>query len=292
MPPWSSLVPLQPHGSKPPLFFVHGQRGEVFSFVELSRLLGPHQPCYGIQAVGLDGKCARHTTFEDMAAHYIKEIVSFQPDGPIYLAGYSLGGVLALEIAQQLHRLGRRVALLALLDSWPVGPIPWFFHALAMVTVIPSRCLSDVRHLWELPLRERFDYFRRRLPRVWIWLFEKNRSKPALVTVAPPPDSQPPELPGSIEYYHAVALAYRLRSYPGSVDLFTSDDAHGYGWYWRYLARDGVSFHRVPGQHHEILSEQNVPVLAKSLTAALLRKQADERPALPADRQTQANLIL
>ena len=103
MPPWSSLVPLQPHGAKPPLFFIHGQQGEVFGFLELSRLLGPDQPCYGIQAVGLDGKAARHTTFEDMAAHYVREIVSFQPDGPIHLAGYSLGGVLAFEVAQQLH---------------------------------------------------------------------------------------------------------------------------------------------------------------------------------------------
>ena len=95
-----------------------------------------------------------------------------------------------------------------------------------------------------------------------------------------------------MKYYHAVALAYRLRSYPGSVDLFTSDDAHGYGWYWRHLARDGVSFHRVPGQHHEILSEQNVPVLAKSLAVVLLHKQANERAACSAGAQTRPNLAL
>src|SRR5205814_2240329 len=102
-PPWSSLVPLQPLGSQPPLFSVHGVGGDVYGFLELAKLLPPGQPSYGIQAVGLDGKSARHVTVEDMAAHYVKEILSFQRDGPFYLAGYSMGGLIAFEMARQLH---------------------------------------------------------------------------------------------------------------------------------------------------------------------------------------------
>src|SRR5439155_883084 len=64
-PPWSSLVPLQPLGSLPPLFFVHGVGGDVYGFLELAKLLPSDQPSYGIQAVGLDGKSARHVTVED-----------------------------------------------------------------------------------------------------------------------------------------------------------------------------------------------------------------------------------
>jgi amino acid adenylation domain-containing protein len=276
MPPWSSLVPLQTHGASPPLFFVHGQYGEVFRFVDLVRLLGPDQPCYGIQAVGLDGRRARHTSFQEMAAHYVREIVSFQPHGPIYLAGYSLGGVLGFEIAQQLHRLGRRVALLALLDSWPVGPVPWFFRALALLQIVPVRCLAEIRQLWKLPPRARFEHFRRRLPRLWAWLFERNRPRPALISAAPPPGRQPPQLPGSIDYYHAVALAYRLRPYPGSVDLFLSDDAQAYRRYWRHLARGGARIHRVPGKHHQIFSGENLTALARALAAVLQGRQALE----------------
>jgi hypothetical protein len=170
--------------------------------------------------------------------------------------------------------------MLALLDSWPVGPIPWLFHALAMTILIPSRLRSAVRRSRDLPLRDRFNFLRRRWP-VVRRLLERNRPRPALVP---------------IDYYHAVALRYRLRSYPGALDLFVSDDAHGYGWYWRYLARGGVAFHRVPGRHDEILLPQNLPVLANSLTAALGRTRVDEpratSPDGSVDGQTQAELTL
>jgi amino acid adenylation domain-containing protein len=274
VPPWSSLVPLQPNGSKPPLFFVHGYGGDVYGFLDLAGQLGPDQPSFGIQPVGLDGKSARHLTVEDMAAHYVREIVSFQKDGPLYLAGYCLGGVFAFEIAQQLHRLGRRVALLALLDSSPIGTTPWFFYGMAMATYIPGRCLSHFWRFWKLPLRERLTYARGRWQALRYWMVERNRSKLSLVTAPLPLGSEPHRYPGSIDYYHAVALPYHLRSYPGSVDLFVSDAANfGRRCYWRHLARGGAAFHRVPGGHLEILSGENLPVLAKSLTAVIQRKQ-------------------
>ena len=178
-PAWRSLVPLQPQGSKPPLFLVHGWGGDVFVFLELAKLLPPDQPSYGIQAVGLDGKSARHTTVEGMAASYVKEIISFQQDGPIYLAGFSMGGVIAYEIAQQLNRLGRRVALLALLDSGPTGKTPWSFYVLAMAAYIPKRCWLHFRKWWQLPFRERFNYIRGRWAALR-YLMIRNRSRPPL----------------------------------------------------------------------------------------------------------------
>jgi aspartate racemase len=278
MPPWSSLVPLQTQGDRPPLFFVHGQWGNVFRLVDLVPLLGPQQPCYGIQAVGLDGRRARHTRVEDMAAHYVREIVSFQPHGPIYLAGYSLGGVLAFEVARQLHQVGRRVALLAVFDSQPIGPVPWFFRALALSRLIGGRCRQELRRLQQLPLRARLQQFRRRLPRLWSLPFEKYRRRPALVTTAPPPGIEPPALPGAVEYYEAVALAYRLRPYPGSIDLFLSrsDEAGGYRRYWKHLARGGAYFHQVPGEHHQMFSADNLPGLASALAATLQHRQAQQ----------------
>jgi len=286
MPPWSSLVPLQTQGTSPPLFFVHGQWGDVFRMVDLVPLLGPDQPCYGVQAVGLDGRRERHTRVEDMAEHYSREIVSFQPHGPIYLAGYSLGGVLAFAVAQQLHRLGRRVALLAVIDSQPVGPVPWFFRAQALLRLIRTRCRSELRRLWKLPLRTRFDQFRRRLPRLWALPFEKYRSRAPLVTAAPPLGTASPQLPGSVEYYEAVALAYRLRPYPGSIDLFlsASDDAQGYRPYWRHLARGGACFHSVPGEHHHLFSGENLPGLANALLRVLQHRQALEATPPPGDQ--------
>jgi pimeloyl-ACP methyl ester carboxylesterase len=114
---WSSLVPIQPQGDKPPFFCIHGLGGEVLSFRELAMHLGAEQPFYGLQPQGLDGKQPLHNRIEDMATQYIREIQTLQPQGPYFLGGYSFGGIVAFEMAQQLQRQGQKVALLAMLDS-------------------------------------------------------------------------------------------------------------------------------------------------------------------------------
>jgi acyl carrier protein len=114
---WSSLVAVQPEGSKPPFFGVHGALANVLMFRGLAHHLGPDQPVYGLQAQGLDGKHEPHTRVEEMAAHYIAEIRTVQSEGPYYLGGVSFGGLVAFEMAQQLHARGERVALLALFNT-------------------------------------------------------------------------------------------------------------------------------------------------------------------------------
>jgi thioesterase domain-containing protein len=115
---WSPLVALQPRGSKPPFFCVHPIGGNVFCYADLARYLGPDQPFYGIQAIGVDGSgSAAHTTIQGMASGYVEAIRSVQPSGPYYLGGWSMGGVVAFEMAQQLAARGEEVALVALLDS-------------------------------------------------------------------------------------------------------------------------------------------------------------------------------
>jgi thioesterase domain-containing protein/acyl carrier protein len=115
--PWSSLVPIQPAGSKPPLFCMHAGAGTVLFYHSMAHCLGPDQPVYGLQAKGLNGNEPPHTYIEDMAAHYINEIRIIQPQGPYYLGGYCLGGILAFEMAQQLIRNKEEVALLANFNS-------------------------------------------------------------------------------------------------------------------------------------------------------------------------------
>ncbi|HEX2524309.1 MAG TPA: amino acid adenylation domain-containing protein, partial [Terriglobia bacterium] len=115
--PRSSLVAIQPAGSKRPLFLVHPAGGHVFPYVHLARYLGPDQPCYGLQARGLEEGEEPHTRIEDMAADYIKALRTVQPIGPYLLGGWSMGGLVAFEMAQQLHAQGEGVDLLALLDA-------------------------------------------------------------------------------------------------------------------------------------------------------------------------------
>lgn len=119
--PWSLLVPIQTAGDKPPLFCPQGAGGNVLCYYDLARYLGPEQPVYGLQAQGLDGKQAPYTRVEDMAADYIKQIRTVQPEGPYFLAGLSSGGRVAFEMAQQLHAQGQKVALVAMFDSYAPG---------------------------------------------------------------------------------------------------------------------------------------------------------------------------
>jgi phthiocerol/phenolphthiocerol synthesis type-I polyketide synthase E len=140
---WSPLVAIQPNGSRPPFFCIHGAGGNVFIYRELARNLGADQPFYGLQAQGLDGSCAPLATIEDMATLYVKEIRKFQARGPYFVGGYCMGGNLAFEVACRLRALGEEVSLLALFDSmnWTDTPLPsvWskmyheverlFFHA-------------------------------------------------------------------------------------------------------------------------------------------------------------------
>ncbi|HET7557589.1 MAG TPA: amino acid adenylation domain-containing protein, partial [Rhodanobacteraceae bacterium] len=119
--PWSLLVPLQPRGALPPLFCVHAVGGNVLGYKPLAEALGEDRPFYGIQAVGLDGVTPPLGSLQAMAARYCAEIRSLQPHGPYFLAGRSMGGMIAYEIARQFHEQGERIALLALFDTYGPG---------------------------------------------------------------------------------------------------------------------------------------------------------------------------
>jgi thioesterase domain-containing protein len=120
--PWSSLVPIQPGGSKPPFFCVHGCSGRVLHFYDLAHLLGPEQPFYGLSALGSEKGQVPLTRIQDMAAHYINAIRTIQITGPYYLGASGFGCAIVLEMAHQLESQGQTVNLLALLTPSPLKP--------------------------------------------------------------------------------------------------------------------------------------------------------------------------
>jgi amino acid adenylation domain-containing protein len=113
----SSIVPIQPNGTKPPFFCIHAAGGNVLFYRDLARRLGQDQPFYGIQARRLGGRQVAHSDVEEMAAFYIEELLVLQPNGPYYLGGSSFGGTVAFEMAQQLKARGKEVAFVALFDT-------------------------------------------------------------------------------------------------------------------------------------------------------------------------------
>jgi thioesterase domain-containing protein len=116
----SALVPIQPKGAKPPIFCVPGAGGNAIYLHNLARELGQDQPFYGLQGRGMDGEAAPHSTVEAMADYYLDAIRVTQPEGPYHLAGHSLGGWVAFEMADRLRQVGQEVAFLAIIDT----PVP------------------------------------------------------------------------------------------------------------------------------------------------------------------------
>jgi thioesterase domain-containing protein/acyl carrier protein len=117
-----NLVPLKIGGSKPPIYYVHASSGHVFRYMALVNALGEDQPAYGLQASGLEEGEALGNSIESMAASYVQAIKEIQPAGPYRVLGYSSGGLLAFEMAQQLRQQGDVVDLLAILDTTLPNP--------------------------------------------------------------------------------------------------------------------------------------------------------------------------
>ncbi len=113
----SLLVPLQPEGSLSPCFMVHPPGGIVVCYQPLAQQMGRDRPFYGIRSRGLHGEKVLPARLEEMAAEYVSAIRQVHKQGPYHLGGWSMGGVVALEMAQQLLAQGQQVGLLALLDT-------------------------------------------------------------------------------------------------------------------------------------------------------------------------------
>ncbi|MFE2032055.1 amino acid adenylation domain-containing protein [Streptomyces scopuliridis] len=113
------LLPLRRGGNRPPLFCVHPASGFGWSYAGLMRHLGPDYPIYALQSRGIAEPGELPTTVEEIAADYLRQMRTVQPTGPYLLLGWSFGGLVAHAIAERLQREGEKVAMLAMLDSFP-----------------------------------------------------------------------------------------------------------------------------------------------------------------------------
>jgi amino acid adenylation domain-containing protein len=272
--PQSSLVPLQPGGGKRPLFLVHPAGGHVFPYIHLAQLLGPDQPCYGLQARGLEDGQDPHTRIEDMAAWYIQALQTVQPTGPYLLGGWSMGGVVAFEMAQQLHAQGQRVALLALLDGRIPTPDETFpeedTEAIVLVERYFGISFGPMESLAELPKDEQL-------------AFMLEQAKSARLIPAELDVSQARHFVELLRSDLRATQNYGLHLYPGRITFFKAsetpagtspdpDPTMG----WSEWASGGVEVHVVPGNHANLMYEPHVEVLAEKLTACLNQAQIAE----------------
>lgn len=256
-----SLVEITRGGNRPPLFCVHGAGGNVLNFRDLSWGLHHDQPFFALQARGVDGKTPPHRSIEEMARAYLEEIRALRPHGPYLLAGYSGGGVVAFEMAQQLKALGEEVPLLVFFDTYhPQMPIR---------AVTLSRKLMLLR-------KDGFAYLKERaLDRVARARAVRERIQIKLCVLGGRPvphalrDRHLSESFGraSRRYrpppWHGKAILFRAESVPF---VFSGGGPH-YGW--DSVVLGGVKTVMIPGNHDTLLLGANAKVLMGPLNAAL-----------------------
>ncbi|GAA4316755.1 hypothetical protein GCM10023149_13960 [Mucilaginibacter gynuensis] len=113
-----SLIPIKKSGSKTPLYIICGAGGTAFKFKEFAGMLDPEQPVYGLQQpTNIKELDEFPETIEGIAARYVEAILAENPDGKYALSGHCLGGLIAIEAANQLQAMGKEVTMLAMFDA-------------------------------------------------------------------------------------------------------------------------------------------------------------------------------
>ncbi len=273
---WSSLVEIQPHGSKPPLFCIHAAGANVLIYRPLARHLGEDQPVYALQAQGLDGHKPPLERVEDMAALYIREMRLVQPAGPYYLLGASFGGLVIFEMAHQLLAEGQRVALLALLNTN------------CPVSTPTRRIRSHIGHLRQLGARtyatEVVKGLGRRIWRVSAPTGNDASPDPEITKLLETRADGDEALVRTLQAIITAENEYvpRGKVYPGRITLFlamnSSHDIDDNRLGWRSLAAGGLEVHEIPGNHTTIREEPNVRVLVDRLKLCI--EKAAAQPGL------------
>ncbi|CAG0937556.1 partial fengycin family lipopeptide synthetase D, partial [Thermoflexales bacterium] len=267
----SSLVPMQKgNPNKRPLFFVHPGSGSVLCYMNLIRHLGPAQPFYGLQSPGLDDQQSLLASVEAMARHYIDLLRSVQPEGPYLLGGWSMGGVVAFEMARQLQAQNQPVALLTLIDSYPPSNErePDLDDNTLLVNFALNMGLPPQLVSFDSDPAEPIE-FEERLRSLL------QRSQQAGLV---PPDLKPDRVQQLFIVFKnnvRAMMAYRPHPYSGAVTLLKASQpldeqllADDLGW--RKWAGE-VFVERVPGNHYTLVHEPGVEVLADKLKDCLHR---------------------
>jgi non-ribosomal peptide synthetase component F/thioesterase domain-containing protein len=269
VPTWSPVVPIQPFGSRPPFFCVHAAGGNVLLYRALSRHLGGGQPFYGLQFPGLDGEQPLLTRIEDIAALYVQEIRTIQPHGPYYLGGYCLGGTIALEMAQQLTRVGEEVALLALFDTLNWSKIaPYSIWSKAYHQ--GERLLFHARNFTILSFNDKVKFFQEKLI---ILRSRSNLWRGKLSRKLSTSESKSSLLAQIWDITDRAAVKYIAKPYPGRITDFRPFKQYskysGPDIYWDSLAGGGYDIVTLPVYPAGMLLEPFVEQLAAELKASM-----------------------
>ncbi len=273
---WSPLVAMQVKGTYPPLFCVHPAGGTVFCYLDLATQLEmKQQPLYGLQAQGLEENQILLETNEQMAASYLQAIRKVQLQGPYFLLGWSAGGMIAYELAQQFYRMGEKVAFLGILDTYA-----------DFTKNSRANCLElndDMALLARLYIKEN-PYGQ--LPDNLVETLKKLKPmaqlsyivKQAKILGKLPLDISDKQAERLVKAFKNDCVANRRyfpKPYPGKITVFrpieplTMEVDKSNDLDWRLLSKQEVKVYETPGNHFNMIFYPNIKILASQIFECL-----------------------
>jgi amino acid adenylation domain-containing protein len=272
------LVPFRLSGKNEPLYFMHLPEGSLIYVVHLVRDLKSNRPIYGVQPPPLDGAHRILGTVEATATSCLAEIRRLQPRGPYFLIGYSFGGWVVFEMAQQLVREGERVGFLGLIDTiLRKPPKPPVRSRAALLRRDVSHKVQELQGK-QVPLYVIFPRACKRLlraclgmggprkPVTVLWLNALRKSLKRTMSHTQRSD-----------YYDLLSRRAKRRyvpqPYPGPLTIFASIDNNS-EWQrqcWQPLVQGGLTVLEVPAGHNDMCYPPHSKFMAEKIDDCLER---------------------
>jgi amino acid adenylation domain-containing protein len=255
---WDCLVPIKPTGNKPPLYIVHGAGLNVMLFNTLTAHLDKEQPIYGLQAKGLNGDEEPFTSIKDMAGHYVSEIISQNPTGPYALSGFSLGGIIAYEMAQQMLAMGKEVHMLAMFDTFAHETDihkPWYIKYPGRVSLLGMKFLHSLYLASKDPV-DTVKYKWTSIKRIGTRLYWKMTGKEDNVVGFFGYMNKVDKINDQAMYeYIMKPIELDIHVFRALIHRFYAKDFKYLGW--KKYAKKGVHIYDIPGEHNLIFAAPN-----------------------------------
>ncbi|MBW8308884.1 MAG: hypothetical protein K0M45_04520, partial [Candidatus Paracaedibacteraceae bacterium] len=230
-----SLIPIQISEKRPALFLIHPGGGLSFCYQGLSKYIDDI-PIYGINSPSFESPGNNYKSIQSMAEHYISLIKKIQNVGPYVFGGWSFGGIVAYEMAQQLTIKGESIENLILIDA-----------AVPMNNLKnngPHEKITNKKHL------EKIDDA----------LFNENSD--LYVNL---------QIEKNLKIHENLILKYKVKKYRGGkVTLLIAKDnvsktqSKVYDYGWKHFIKN-LQIINVPGRHETLFRYNNLESTAKAI---------------------------
>jgi len=273
----SNLVPIRKEGDLTPLFLIHPIGGEVQYAVDLARHLDANQPVYALAASGVAVGETPHTSIREMAACYLKQIRQVQACGPYKLAGWSLGGMIAYDLAHQLRSDGENVRFVGLIDTGSSRSLRAQRHAEHVFEerIFELDACSALLH-WLVDLHPDIADARQHTAYEELMTLMERKDVDAMITTCQRESLLPAHLDMALvrrmlAVYQAGANAAETYDAPkmdAPVTYFAAERGEGEDLTsgWQDLLGQRLEVVRIGGSHHTIVKPPHIEKLAREIS--------------------------